>query len=327
MKRAIFLFALIVGVLFSFLTQGCAPTAEQEDIYGGVIEETAEEIDATQIATLSEENKALKAQISSLQSENNALKSENATLKRDKAELEQKLSSLQESNVQLSDKISELGVQLEAEKQKVRELSAKLAQYESAPKPGATEAELIAEIAKRDSEIVEYKKQIRDLQAKLAELEVKATAQPTPPVTVDSEVKLVYPDIYAEAPKIPMTEKEFRNYYNRGLNNFKNRRYKTAIAYFDTLLRSTVETNLKINAVYWIGESYFGLKQYEKAIEYFNYIAQTKSAKTPDALYMLGRCYAALGKIKEAKEYMNRVVKEYPNSPVVKKAKNRLQRL
>jgi TolA-binding protein len=93
------------------------------------------------------------------------------------------------------------------------------------------------------------------------------------------------------------------------------------------LLKSDLETNLKVNVIYWLGESYFALKQYDKAIEYFNYVAQTKSAKTPDALYMLGRCYAALGKIKEAKEYMNRVVKEYPKSPVAKKAKDRLERL
>lgn len=320
MKTIISLSVLIVGVSLSFLIQGCASTAGQEDIYGGVVEETTKGVDTTQLATLSEENEALKAQISKLQSENNALK-------KDKSELEKKLSSLQENNAQLSAKISELGSQLESERQKIRELSAKLAEYESAPKPGATEAGLSAEIAKRDSEIVEYKKQIRDLQAKLAELEVKAAAQPTQPTTVGGEVKPVYPGILAEAPKISMTEKEFKNYYDRGLNNFRNRRYKTAIAYFDTLLRSTVETDLKINAVYWIGESYFGLKQYEKAIEYFNYVAQTKSAKTPDALYMLGRCYAALGKIKEAKEYMNRVVKEYPKSPAAKKAKERLARL
>lgn len=315
MKTQIFFSILIVGVLSSFLLQGCASTAEQEDIYGSVIEETTEVP-----TTLSEENKTLKDQISKLQSENDALKN-------DKAELEKKLKSLQENNAQLSAKISELGTQLEAERQRVRELSTKLDQYESALKQGTTETELIAEIAKRDSEIAEYKKQIRDLQAKLAELEVKTTTQPTPPTTVAGEVKLIYPGVPAEAPKISMTEKEFKNYYNRGLNNFKNRRYKTAIAYFDTLLRSTVETNLKINAVYWIGESYFGLRQYEKAIEYFNYVAQTKSAKTPDALYMLGRCYAALGKIKEAKEYMDRVVKEYPNSPAAKKARSRLQRL
>jgi tol-pal system protein YbgF len=124
-----------------------------------------------------------------------------------------------------------------------------------------------------------------------------------------------------------MTEKEFKSYYDRGLNNFRKRNYKNAIAYFDTLLKSDLETNLKVNVIYWLGESYFALKQYDKAIEYFNYVAQTKSAKTPDALYMLGRCYAALGKIKEAKEYMNRVVKEYPKSPVAKKAKDRLERL
>lgn len=238
--------------------------------------------------------------------------------------------SLQESNTQLTAKISELGQQLEAEKQKTRDLSAKLAQYEALPQPGASEMELRNEIAKRDSEIAEYKKQIRDLQAKLAELETKVATKPTetpPPATVGGEVKLAYPGITPETPKIEMSEKQFRNYYNLALKEFKNRKYTTSIAYLDTLLRSNVETNLKINAAYWLGENYFALKQYEKAIEYFNYVAQTKSAKAPDALYMLGRCYAALGKIKEAKEYMSRVIKEYPKSPVAKKAKDRLERL
>ncbi len=317
MKSRVFLLVLLIGVGFLFSISGCASTAEHEDIYGGVVEEATEGVDTVQIATLSEENKALKEQISQLQSQNAKLQSE-------KADLEKKLNSLQETNAQLTAKISELGQQLELERQKTRELSAKVSQYESQLKPEAGESELRAEIAKRDSEIAEYKRQIRDLQAKLAELEVKASAQPT---TVAGEVKLTYPGITPGTPSIKMTEKEFRVYYNRGLNNFRNRRYETSIAYFDTLLRSDVETNLKINAAYWIGESYFALKQYDKAIEYFNYVAQTKSTKTPDALYMLGRCYAALGKIKEAKDYMSRVLKEYPRSPVAKKAKERLERL
>ncbi|MFN3134257.1 MAG: tetratricopeptide repeat protein [Candidatus Kryptonium sp.] len=317
-----FFFILIAGVWISFLIQGCAPTAEQEDIYGGVVEETAEGVDTAYIATLSEENRSLREQIAKLQNQNVKLQSE-------KNELEKNLRSLQESNTQLTAKISELGQQLEAEKQKTRELSAKLAQYEALPQPGASEMELRNEIAKRDSEIAEYKKQIRDLQAKLAELETKVATQPTetPPAIVGGEVKLIYPGITPETPKIEMTEKQFKNYYDLGLKEFRNRRYKTSIAYFDTLLRSNIETNLKINAAYWLGENYFALKQYEKAIEYFNYVAQIKSAKTPDALYMLGRCYAALGKIKEAREYMSRVLKEYPKSPVAKKAKDRLERL
>ncbi|CUT01783.1 tetratricopeptide repeat protein [Candidatus Kryptobacter tengchongensis] len=322
MKIVGFILTITAGLLFLTLIQGCASTAEQEDIYGNIIGETTAEIDTTQMLTLSEENKTLKEQISKLETQN-------SQLQREKSELEKKIQSLQENNAQLTAKLSDLGAQLEAEKQKTRELSLKLSEYESQPKPGATELELRAEIVKRDSEITEYKRQIRDLQAKLAELETKLTTQPaeTKPATVAGEAKLAYPGITAETPKIAMTEKQFRNYYNLGLNAFKNRKYKMAISYFDTLMRSSVETNLKINAVYWAGESYFALKQYEKAIEYFNYVAQTKSTKTPDALYMLGRCYAALGKIKEAKEYMNRVLKEYPRSPVAKKAKERLERL
>ncbi|MEN3038649.1 MAG: tol-pal system protein YbgF [Candidatus Kryptonium sp.] len=320
MKIVGFIFIVIIGIGVSFLIQGCASTAEQEDIYGSVIEETTEGIDTVQISALSEENKALKEQISKLQAQNSQLQSE-------KSELEKKLKSLQENNSQLTLKLSDLASQLEAEKQKTRELTQKISAYET--QPMVNEAELRSEIVKRDSEIVVYKQQIRDLQAKIAELETKLAMQPAETKTqiVAGEGKFIYPDIPTDAPKIEMTEKQFRNYYNLGLNAFKNRKYKLAISYFDALLRSNFETSLKINAVYWAGESYFALKQYDKAIEYFNYVAQTKSAKTPDALYMLGRCYAALGKIKEAKDYMNRVINEYPRSPVARKAKDRLERL
>jgi len=316
MKVLNYLLILIAGVWLILSIQGCASTAEQEDIYGEVVKETSEEVDTTELVTLSEENEALKKQVSNLQSQVAKLQSE-------KSELEKKVASLQETNAQLTAKISDLGSQLEYEKQRSRELSAKVAQYESMPQ---TETQFAVELAKKDSEIAEYKKQIRDLEAKIAELEVKLSTKP--PTTVAGEVKgeVKLPGIIPE-PTIKMTEKEFKSYYDRGLNNFRKRNYKNAIAYFDTLLKSDLETNLKVNVIYWLGESYFALKQYDKAIEYFNYVAQTKSAKTPDALYMLGRCYAALGKIKEAKEYMNRVVKEYPKSPVAKKAKDRLERL
>ncbi len=318
MKMLNYLLALIAGAWLILSIQGCASTADQEDIYGQAIKETIGEVDTTKLSTLSEENESLKRQVSNLQNQVAKLQSE-------KSDLEKRIALLQETNAQLTAKITDLGSQVEYEKQKNRELSAKISQYESMPQ---TETQFAFELAKRDSEIAEYKKQIRDLEAKIAELEVKLSTQPTTVAgEVKGEVKLSYPGIFPETPTIKMTEKEFRSYYDRALNNFKKRNYKSAIAYFDTLLKSDLETSLKINVTYWLGESYFALKQYDKAIEYFNYVAQTKSAKTPDALYMLGRCYAALGKIKEAKEYMNRVIKEYPKSPVAKKAKDRLERL
>lgn len=302
MKLVGFMLIVLTSLSLPLLLQGCASVSEQ-DIYGSAIEEIVEGVDTGQTITLSEENKSLKEEISRLENE--------------KKDLEKKIASLQENNAQLSAKLSNLGAQLEAEKQKNRTLSQKILEYESQPKPGATEIELRNEIAKRDSEIVEYKRQIRDLQAKLAEIETRQASEPT----------ISYPGIFPNARTIKMTEEQFRNYYNLGLNSFRNRRYRTAIAYFDTLLRSDLETDLKINAIYWIGESYFGLKQYQKAIEYFNYVAQTKTVKTPDAIYMLGRCYEMLGDTRRAREYMNQVLREYPQTPVAKKAKERLAKL
>ena len=63
-------------------------------------------------------------------------------LQSEKNELEKYLRSLQVSNTQLTAIFSELGLQLEAEKQKIRDLSAILAQYDALPLPGASEMEL-----------------------------------------------------------------------------------------------------------------------------------------------------------------------------------------
>jgi TolA-binding protein len=312
MKLIVFLigFVLISGVLF--LNSGCAPSAEEMDIYGEVIEETAEEDMA-----LSEENARLKEEL-------NKLRSEKAILEKSKSDLEKRLKSLEEENNQLRTKISELGAQLEAEKQKTRELSARVSELET---PGATEQQLRERITELENELAQYKQQVRDLQAKLAEYEAGLQKGWTVAKEVaETEIEPIFPGTPVEEP-VEMTEEDFRNYYKRGLELFNKYRYAEAIAYFDTLLRSTVDTKLKINCVYWIGESYFGMKKYEKAIEYFDYVAGTKSSKTADALYMLGRSYAALGKIKEAKMYMQRVLKEHPKAPVAKKARRLLDRL
>ncbi|MFQ6121010.1 MAG: tol-pal system YbgF family protein, partial [Methanosarcinales archaeon] len=133
--------------------------------------------------------------------------------------------------------------------------------------------------------------------------------------------------ILPENSKIKITEQDFKNKYQTGLDLFDKYKYQAAITQFDFLMKSNVRTNLKINCIYWIGECYFGLKNYNKAIEYFNKVAKNKSTKTPYALYMLGRSHAMLGNIKKSKEYFNTILIEYPKKPIAIKARSMLNKL
>ena len=302
MKPIKFFITALIVIGFVVIFESCATTGGEQDIFGEAL--TEEAIDTTGGADL--------------EAEINKLQAEKATLEKEKADLEKQVKALKQENQRLSAKIAELGSQLETEKEKTRELSARLSELKAGGASDTLVQSLKSKIAQLENELASYKQQVRDLQAKLAEAEVSGMKA--------GEAVPAFPEIPKKG-VFEMTEAEFKDYYKMGLKLFNQRKYKEAIAYFDTLLKSTVQTKLKINCVYWIGESYFGLKKYKDAIKYFEYVANQKSVKTPDALYMLGRCYAALGNIKKAKEYMRRVLKEYPKSSVARKAKIRLERL
>ena len=75
-----------------------------------------------------------------------------------------------------------------------------------------------------------------------------------------------------------------------------------------------------MNCYYWNGESYFGIKDYDKAIDNFKYVARGQSAKKSSAMYMIGRVYAAKGDHETSKFYMDQVINYYPNEPLARKA-------
>jgi tol-pal system protein YbgF len=141
---------------------------------------------------------------------------------------------------------------------------------------------------------------IADVEAKLkAELE-KAAAVPLPP---------------------PAT-------YEGAMKAFSEKKYDDAIQMFEALLTGGIAEDQADNCHYWIGESFFGKKDFKEAIKHFDVVFQYKvSEKKADAEYMLGRSYEATGDKEKAKEAYEKVTKDYPTSDKVKKAKERWARL
>jgi tol-pal system protein YbgF len=116
--------------------------------------------------------------------------------------------------------------------------------------------------------------------------------------------------------------------YDGALDKFRSHDYEGAIADFQALLGGNVEQGLADNCQYWIGESYYGLKQYKEALKQFGHVLSLdRSSKKADAMFMTGNCQAKLGNAAAAREAFEKVVSEFPTSHLVDKAKTKLASL
>lgn len=83
---------------------------------------------------------------------------------------------------------------------------------------------------------------------------------------------------------------------------------------------------LAVNAAYWVGEAYYGEKQYENAILQFQEVIEKHPAHTKAAAALLkqGLAFRALGDERNARTILQKVVDTYPDSEEAKKARERL---
>lgn len=131
-----------------------------------------------------------------------------------------------------------------------------------------------------------------------------------------------------EAPSPVVTPANATSAYEAALNKFKAKDFQGAIADMEALLNGNVEQKLADNCQYWIGESYYGLKNYKDALKQFNTVlGLPRSEKKADATLMAGNCQASLGNRAAAKEAYEKVVSDFPTSPLVDKAKDKLAKM
>ena len=107
--------------------------------------------------------------------------------------------------------------------------------------------------------------------------------------------------------------------------NEKN--YAAARESFSLLLQRTPASALSDEAQFFVAESYFGEKWYEKAIlEYQVVISKyTKSSKRPAALYKQALSFELTGDTVNAKARFKDLVNIYPSSPQAALARKKLQ--
>jgi TolA-binding protein len=111
-------------------------------------------------------------------------------------------------------------------------------------------------------------------------------------------------------------------------NDLDSRRYHQAIEKLTEKLSQEKETIIIVNYTFLLGESYFGLKDYNKAIENYAKVVRTaEHEKQDNAQVRIAECYMRTGRSGEAKEAYRVLIVKYPTSEYVPEARKMLQQL
>jgi len=117
--------------------------------------------------------------------------------------------------------------------------------------------------------------------------------------------------------------------YDRNIQKFKQGDLNGALQGFSDFLVQHPTSNMAPNAQYWLGECYYGKKDYERAIEAFDRVklSYPTSEKVPAALLKKGFAYLALKDRGRASTILRQVADAYPKSPEAGKALDKLAQL
>ena len=105
--------------------------------------------------------------------------------------------------------------------------------------------------------------------------------------------------------------------------------YQGAIAGFRNFIAQYPKSPLAHRAQYWIGDSYYNLREFKNAIASQQRLlsAYPDSASVPDALLNIASSQLELGDAPGARKTMEKLVARYPASEAAEKAKRRLATL
>jgi tol-pal system protein YbgF len=120
-----------------------------------------------------------------------------------------------------------------------------------------------------------------------------------------------------------------RESYERTLTRFKDGDLDGARQGFAEFLVQHPHSDLAPNARFWLGESFYGKKDYSRAIDAYDQVQlnHPASEKVPAALLKKGYAYLALKDRRKAASALKQVIDLYPRSPEANKAMDKLNQL
>jgi tol-pal system protein YbgF len=180
---------------------------------------------------------------------------------------------------------------------------------------------------------------IKDLEAKVGKVGEELKAQAGLLKARENEIRTLREAMQAKAAetaaagepreKVAGESEAAKKDYDDAWRLVERKDYRTAIPRFREFLKKYPNSDFADNAQYWLGECYYGLKEYDQAILEFDAVRRKypKGDKVPAALLKQGFAFAELGDKVDARLILQELVDRYPQSEETGKAKQKLKTL
>ncbi len=176
---------------------------------------------------------------------------------------------------------------------------------------------MVTELSSVQASLAEINSSLRKMQAQMTDMDnaIKTLNAPPPP-----------PGEGGDAPPSGMTADAL---YQNALRAKSAGQFDLATQQFNDYLRYFGQTDLAVNAQYYLGEISAQQGRNDEAIQSFDQTVERypDSAKTLDAMYMKGVVLARIGRRTEATAEFRALIKKSPNSEQASKAQDQLRRL
>lgn len=188
--------------------------------------------------------------------------------------------------------------------------------------------ELQGEVELMRRELSELRQRQHDLyldtDRRLQQLEARA-AQP-PALPPESGSSASEGEATAAAPSSQADE---LTAYQAAFDALKDGRYAEATTSFQAFLQQFPQGQYAANALYWLAESYYVVRDFPNAMSQFQRVLDEHpaSSKSPDALLKIGFVHYEQGEMAKARQVLEKVKADYPNTTAAALAEQRLLRL
>jgi tol-pal system protein YbgF len=131
------------------------------------------------------------------------------------------------------------------------------------------------------------------------------------------------------AGQLPVPGGNAEENYQAAFELLKQGRYDEAVTGFQQFMAAYPDSDLRGNAQYWLGETYYVTQRYEDSLQAFQLVLTEfpNSRKIPDALLKIGFANYAVKNWSQARKALNAVLNNYPESTAAKLATDRLQQM
>ena len=261
--------------------------------------------------------RTLDKEMDKLYSQVNALRKENDLTKND-------LSDLRAENQRLK---TDLSLRLENIQSEMQSLSTDIDEYKELLKRPSKDMDRIK--GDMEDRLKTLEERRRNQEEKIRELEerLKAPEPKTPalaPKPLESEKSASTKEI---PPEPKGSSAGIGDLYKDAYETFYRGDLEGARRKFEAFLKQYPNTELSDNAQFWIGETYYLKKDYEKAIlEYEKAIVKyPEGDKIPAAMFKQALSFLELNDKTNARNLLKRVIEKYPRSDQAEMAKKRLE--